>query len=99
MCVRGVPDAVCEIAEELVGQLGTMLGALTGVALLVRDCYCVRRFSPNRPYPVIVYFPTVDTKVLVLCAKGVPYRPECPEALHGIRVYQDLSVQQLNWKL
>ena len=53
----------------------------------------------QRRRPVIVCYPKADAKVAVLRAKGVLYRPECPEAMHGIRVYHDLSVQQLNWKL
>ena len=99
LCVRGVPDGASETAEELAGKLGAVMGTLTGGPVPVRDCYRVGRFSPDRPRPVIVRFHTADEKVAVLRAKGVLYRPECPEALHGIRVYHDLSVQQLNWKL
>ena len=94
--MRGVPDGECETAEELAGKLGTVLGVLTGGAMPVRDCYCVVRFSSDWPRLVIVRFPTADAKVAALRAKGVLYRPECLEALHGIRVYHDLSVQQLN---
>ena len=97
--MRGVPNGACETAEKLAGKLGTVLGVLTGGAVPVRDCYRVGQFSPDRPRPVIVRFPTANAKVAVLCAKGVLYRLECPEALHSIRVYHDLSVQQLNWKL
>ena len=99
LCVRGVPDGASESAAELAGKLEDVMGALTGGAVPVRDCYRVGRFSPDRPRPVIVRFHSADTKVTVLRAKGVLYRPECPEALRGIRVYHDLSVQQLNWKL
>ena len=99
LCVRGVPDTASESAEELAGKLGAVIGALTGGAVPVRDCYRVGRFSPDRPRPVIVRFHTADAKVTVLRAKGVLYRQECPAALCGIRVYHDLSVQQLNWKL
>ena len=79
--------------EELAAKLGTVLGVLTGKLTPVWDCYHVGRFSPNQPRPVIIRFHTMDAKVTVLCAKGVLYRPECPDALHGIRVYHDLSVQ------
>ena len=78
LCVLGVPDGAREMAEELAGKLGTVLGALTGGAVLVCDCYCVGRFSPDRPSPVIVHFPMADAKVAVLLAKGVLYRPNCP---------------------
>ena len=75
------------------GKLGTVLGALTSGALLVRDCYHVGRLSLDQPRPVIVPFPTADAKVAILCTKGVLYSLECLEALHGIQVYHDLSVQ------
>ena len=97
--MRGVPDAASEGAEELAGKLRDVIGTLTGREVPVRDCYRVGRFNPDRPRPVIVRFHTADAKVTVLRAKGVLYRPECPEALRCIRVYHDLSVQQLNWKL
>ena len=48
---------------------------LTGGAMLVRDCYYVKRFIPDRPHPVIVCFPMVDAKVAALHTKGVLYRP------------------------
>ena len=87
------------MAEELAGNLGTVQGVLTGRAMPVRDCYRVRRFSPNQPRPVIVCFLMADAKVAILCAKGVLYRPKCPKALHSIHVYHDLSMQELSWKL
>lgn len=99
LCVHGVPEGAHKSAEELAVKLATVLGALTGGPTPVQDCYRVGRFSPARPHPVIIHFHSVDAKVTVLHAKGVLYRPECPEALHSIRVYHDLSVQQLNWKL
>ena len=99
LCVRGIPDGARESAEELVAKLGIVLGALASGLTPVWDCYRVGRFSPNWPRPVIVRFHLADAKVTVLRAKGVLYRPKCPEARHGIRVYHDLSVQQLNWKL
>ena len=96
LCVRGVPNGVCEMAEEFTGKLGTVLGVLTGGAVPVYDCYRVRRFSPNQPRPVIVRFPMADAKLAILCAKGVLYGPKCPEALHSIRVYHDLFMQELS---
>ena len=99
LCVCSVPDGVRETAEELVGKLGTVLAHSLVEVVLVQDCYRVGRFSPDWPRPVIVHFPTADAKVAVLLGKGALYHPECPEALHLIRVYHDLSVHQLNWKL
>ena len=93
LCVRGVPDGAHETMEELAGKIETVLGALTSGAVPVHDCYCVKRFSPDRPRPVTVCFPMVDAKVVVLCIKGLLYSPKCPEALHGIPIYHDLSVQ------
>ena len=75
LCVRGVPDGACKTAEELTGKSGTVLGALTGGAVSVRDYYHVGRFNPDWSRPVTVRFLTVDTKVAVLCAKGMLYRP------------------------
>lgn len=93
LCMHGIPDGARESVEELAARLGTVLGALTSGPTPIRVYYRFGRFSPDRPCPVIVRFLTMNAKVTVLCTKGVLYCPECPEALHGIRVYHDLSVQ------
>lgn len=99
MCVRSVLDRASEMAEELIAKLGTMLGPLIGGPTPIQDCYYVKRFNPYRHRLGIVRFHSADAKMTVLHAKGVLYRPECPKALHGIRVYHNLFVQQFNWKL
>lgn len=78
------------MAEDLAGKLGTVLGTLPSGALPVRDCYCIKRFSLDRPRLVIVRFHTADAKVAFFHTKGVLYRSECPEALRSIRVYHNL---------
>ena len=85
--------------KELVAKLGTVLGPLTSGPMLIWDYYRVGWFKPDWTHPMIVRFHLADGKITVLCAKGVLYHPERPEALHGITVYHDLSVKQLNWKL
>ena len=99
LCVRGLPDSAREGGPELAGKVHATLEALTGREVPIRDCSRVGRYDPDRPRPVIVQFSTLADKVAVLRSKGVLYGPNCPVELHGIRVYHDLSVPQLDWKM
>ena len=103
VCIRGLAEAATPTpapahGERLRMEVSAFLEALVGRAVPFVACYRVGRATAGRPRPIIVAFAELEQKVEVLRHKGRLYRRDCPPELLGVRVYHDLSPQQLEWK-